>query len=221
MMPQATYSPGPQTDDVAYTEADLVALLRAGDETAIAQLVDQWSPFMLRVARSFVDSPQSAEDVVQDAWLGMLSGLAKFEGRSSLRTWMFSILVNRARTRGAREARTLPQSPLTAPDESAADDWLTGPGGAPARTWSSIDAVSQWDTAPESVVLSREILRQLDRAVSALPPRQRQVVTMRDVCGMSTEEVCAALEISPANQRVLLHRARAVLREALAEYYRG
>ena len=219
-MPQATSSPGPQTD-VTYVDADLVALLRAGDEAAITQLVDQWSPLMLRVARSFVDSPQSAEDVVQDAWLGMLSGLARFEGRSSLRTWMFSILVNRARTRGAREARTLPQSPLGARDESAADDWLAGPGGEPVRAWSSIDAASRWDTAPESVVLSREILRELDRATSALPPRQRQVVTMRDVCGMSTEEVCAALQISPANQRVLLHRARAVLREALAGYYRG
>jgi RNA polymerase sigma-70 factor, ECF subfamily len=221
MMPQATCSPGPQTDDVTGTEADLVAQLRAGDQAAIARLVDQWSPTMLRVARSFVDSPQSAEDVVQDAWLGMLSGLARFEGRSSLRTWTFSILVNRARTRGAREARTLPHSPLADQDEPTADDWLAGPGGEPARTWSSIDAQSRWDTAPESVVLSREILLQLDRAVSALPLRQRQVVTMRDLCGMSTEEVCAALDITPANQRVLLHRARAVLRAALAGYYRG
>ena len=221
MKPQSTYPPGPQTDDLSRTEADLVALLRAGDETAIAQLVDQWSPFMLRVARSFVDSPQSAEDVVQDAWLGMLSGLAKFEGRSSLRTWMFSILVNRARTRGAREARTLPQSPLAARDEPAADDWLAGPGGEPVRTWSSIDVASRWDTAPETVVLSRQILLELDRAVSALPPRQRQVVTMRDVCGMTADEVCVILNISPQNQRVLLHRARAVLREALADYYRG
>ena len=221
MMTQATYSPGPHTDGVTGTEAHLVAQLRAGDEGAMAQLVDQWSPAMLRVARSFVDSPQSAEDVVQDAWLGMLTGLATFEGRSSLRTWTFSILINRARTRGAREARTLPQSPLADQDEPAADNWLAGPGGEPTRTWSSIDVVSRWDTAPESVVLSREILLQLDRAVSALPPRQRQVVTMRDVCGMSTEEVCAALDISPANQRVLLHRARAVLRAALADYYRG
>ena len=220
-MPQANCSPGSQTDDVTCTEADLVALLRAGDEAAMAQLVDQWSPAMLRVARSFVDSPQSAEDVVQDAWLGMLTGLATFEGRSSLRTWTFSILINRARTRGAREARTLPQSPLAGQDESAADDWLADSGGAPAHTWSSIDAASRWDTAPESVVLSRENLLELNRAVSALPPRQRQVVTMRDVCGMSTEEVCAALDISPANQRVLLHRARAVLRAALADYYRG
>jgi RNA polymerase sigma-70 factor, ECF subfamily len=220
-MPQATYSPGPQADDVTYADADLVAQLRAGDGTAMAQLVDQWSPTMLRVARSFVDSPQSAEDAVQDAWLGMLSGLAKFEGRSSLRTWTFTILVNRARTRGAREARTLPQSPLATQGGPDADDWFAGPGGGPPRTWSSIDAPSRWDTAPESVVLSKEILLQLDRALSALPPRQRQVVTMRDVCGMSTEEVCTALGISPANQRVLLHRARAILRAALAEYYRG
>jgi RNA polymerase sigma-70 factor (ECF subfamily) len=171
---------------------------------------------MFRVARSFVDSPQSAEDAVQDAWLGMLSGLAAFEGRSSLRTWTFTILVNRARTRGAREARTLPRSPLAGHDEAAAGDW-----GEPARTWSSIDAPSRWDTAPENVALSKEVLLELDRALSGLPARQRQVVTMRDVCGMSGEEVCAALEISPANQRVLLHRARAVLRTALAGYYRG
>jgi len=208
-------------DDTTYTDADLVALLRAGDELAMSRLVDLWSPAMFRVARSFVDSPQSAEDVVQEAWLGMLKGLATFEGRSSLRTWTFTILVNRARTRGAREARTIPRPPPAARDESAADDWFAGPGGEEARGWSSIEVTSRWDTAPESVALSREILLALDRAVSALPPRQRQVVTMRDVCGISTAEVCAALDISPANQRVLLHRARVVLREALAEYYRG
>ena len=218
-MSQVSCSAGPQADDVTYTDADLLAQLRAGDEAAMAQLVDQWSPAMFRVARSFVGSPQSAEDAVQDAWLGMLSGLAAFEGRSSLRTWTFTILVNRARTRSAREARTLPRSPLAGHDEVAADDWLAGPGGEPA--WASIDAPSRWDTAPENVALSRETLRELDRALSGLPARQRQVVTMRDVCGMSSEEVCAALGISPANQRVLLHRARAVLRAALAGYYRG
>jgi RNA polymerase sigma-70 factor (ECF subfamily) len=208
-------------DDITHTDADLVALLRARDEEAMSQLVNRWSPTMFRVARSFVDSPQSAEDVVQEAWLGVLSGLANFEGRSSLRTWTFTILVNRARTRGAREARTVPQPPPGAHSEQGADDWFAGPGGETAWTWSSIDVTSRWDTAPESVVLSREVLLQLDRAVSQLPPQQRQVVTMRDVCGMSAEEVCAALGISPANQRVLLHRARAVLREALAGYYRG
>ena len=195
-----------QADDVSYTDADLVALLRAGDEEAISQLVEQWSPIMFRLARSFVASPQSAEDVVQEAWLGMLSGLARFEGRSSLRTWTFTILVNRARTRGAREARTLPRSPL----EDAAEE--------PTRTWFSL---AQRDNTPESAVLSREILLQLDRAISVLPPRQRQVVTMREISGMSAEEVCAALGISAANQRVLLHRARAALRVALTGYYRG
>jgi RNA polymerase sigma-70 factor (ECF subfamily) len=220
-MSQVTCSAGPQADDVSYADADLLAQLRAGDEAAMAQLVDQWSPAMLRVARSFVDSPQSAEDAVQDAWLGMLSGLAAFEGRSSLRTWTFTILVNRARTRGAREARTLPRSPLGSHDEVAGDDWLASPGGELARTWSSIGTPSRWDTVPENVVLSKETLLELDRALFGLPARQRQVVTMRDVCGMSPQEVCAALEISPANQRVLLHRARAVLRVALARYYRG
>src|SRR6516164_9286149 len=220
-MSQVTSSAGPQADDVIYTDADLVAQLRAGDEAAMAQLVDLWSPTMFRVARSFVDSPQSAEDVVQDAWLGMLSGLANFEGRSSLRTWTFTILVNRARTRGAREARTIPQPPLATRGEPNADDWFPGPGGEQARTWSSIDVASRWDTAPESAALSREALLQLDRAVSALPSRQRQVVTMRDVVGMSAGEVCAALGVSAANQRVLLHRARATLRAALAGYYRG
>jgi len=210
-----------QADDVTCTDANLVALLRAGDEEAISQLVEQWSPTMFRLARSFVDSPQSAEDVVQEAWLGMLSGLARFEGRSSLSTWTFTILVNRARTRDAREARTVPQPPLATRDEPGAYDWFPGPGGEATRTWSSIDVASRWDTAPESAVLSRETLLQLDRAVSALPSRQRQVVTMRDVVGMSAEEVCAALGVSAANQRVLLHRARAALRTALAGYYRG
>src|SRR6201995_6150091 len=107
----------PQADDVTYTDADLVALLRAGDEEAISRLVEQWSPTMFRLARSFVDSAQSAEDVVQESWLGMLSGLARFEGRSSLRTWTFTILVNRARTRGAREARTVPRSTLATGDQ--------------------------------------------------------------------------------------------------------
>src|SRR5215471_18238303 len=110
-MPQTSCPTVPQ-DEITYPDADLVAQLRAGDESAMSQLVDEWSPAMLRVARSFVGSSQSAEDVVQDAWLGMLSGLARFEGRSSLRTWTFSILMNRARTRGTREARTVPQPPL-------------------------------------------------------------------------------------------------------------
>jgi RNA polymerase sigma-70 factor (ECF subfamily) len=219
-MPQASCPAVPQ-DEIIYPDTDLVARLRAGDQSAMSQLVDEWSPAMLRVARSFVGSSQSAEDVVQEAWLGMLSGLARFRGRSSLRTWTFSILMNRARTRGAREARTLPEAPLGPRGTPTADDWLAGPRGEPSANWSSIDAPSRWDTSPETVTLSNEAARHLDRALSALPPRQRKVVTMRDVCGMDAEEVCAALNISPANQRVLLHRARTGLREALAGYYRG
>jgi RNA polymerase sigma-70 factor, ECF subfamily len=205
----------------AYADADLVAQLRAGDEAAVSRLVEQWSPTMLRVAQSFVDSPQSAEDVVQDAWLGMLSGLARFEGRSSLRTRVFTILVKRARSRGAREARAVPRPPPGTQDERAADDWFACPGAEAPRTWSSIGGTSRCDTAPERVVLSNEVLLELDRALSALAPRQRRVVTMRDVFGMPAEQVCAALGMSPAYQRVLLHRARAVLRAALAGYHGG
>jgi len=219
-MPQASCPAVPQ-DEIIYPDTDLVARLRAGDQSAMSQLVDEWSPTMLRVARSFVGSSQSAEDVVQEAWLGMLSGLARFRGRSSLRTWTFSILMNRARTRGAREARTLPEAPLGPRGTPTADDWLAGPRGEPSANWSSIGAPSRWDTSPETVALSNEAARHLDRALSALPPRQRKVVTMRDVCGRDAEEVCAALNISPGNQRVLLHRARTGLRAALAGYYRG
>jgi len=129
-------------DDIIRNDADLVALLRAGDEEAMSQLVNRWSPTMFRVARSFVGSRQSAEDVVQEAWLGMLSGLANFEGRSSLRTWTFTILVNRARTRGAREARTIPQPPSAGHSEHGADDWFASPGGGAGRSWSSIDLTS-------------------------------------------------------------------------------
>src|SRR6516165_10792605 len=131
-MPQVSYDTAARADEDNCAEEALVTQVRAGDESAIARLVDEWSPAMLRVARSFVDSPQSAEDVVQEAWLGMLSGLARFEGRSSLRTWTFTILVNRARTRGAREARTVPQPLLATRGEPNADDWFPGPGGEPA-----------------------------------------------------------------------------------------
>ena len=131
-MPQT--SPTVPRDEITYSDADLVAQLRAGDEAAIAQLVDEWSPAMLRIARSFVGSAQSAEDVVQDAWLGMLSGLARFEGRSSLRTWTFSIPVNRARTRGTHEARTVPPAPLSLRGETTAEGRCAAPVGIGQRS---------------------------------------------------------------------------------------
>src|SRR5215471_4761412 len=160
-MSQVSYCEATQADAAIGADADLVSQLRAGDQTAIARLVDEWSPTMLRVARSFVDSPQSAEDVVQEAWLGMLSGLARFEGRSSLRTWTFSILVNRARTCGAREARTLAWSPLDSREGSAVEDRLARSGGEHPWKWASIDVPSRWDTIPENVAVSREVLHQL------------------------------------------------------------
>lgn len=220
-MAQTTYPEATRAAEPGYADADLVAQLRAGDETALSALVDQWSPAMLRVARCYVGSVQSAEDVVQEAWLGMLTGLARFQGRSSLRTWTFSILVNRARTRGAREARTLPHASLGSRDQAAAVDWICGQHGEGSGRWASTGSRPAWDSVPETVALSREVLRLLDEAVAALPERQRRVVTMRDMCGMTAEEVCAALGISAQNQRVLLHRARAALRAALGGYYRG
>jgi RNA polymerase sigma-70 factor, ECF subfamily len=137
----------------------------------------------------------------------MLSGLAKFEGRSSLRTWVFTNLVNRARSCGAREARIVPRPSLGSQDERASDDRFSGHGGAAPRTWSSIGVISRCDTVPERVTLLREVLLALDRTLSAPPPRQRRMRTMRDVFGTPAEQVCAALGVSPAYQRVLLHRA--------------
>jgi RNA polymerase sigma-70 factor (ECF subfamily) len=205
------------------SDAELISRLRAGDDAIFSQLVEEWSPAMLRLARSFVSSSQSAEDAVQDAWLGVLTGLPRFEGRSSLRTWTFAILVNRAKSRGVRESRT-----VAAP--SAADDGgdqptvdparFQGPDGAYPGHWTSTGEPVAWQQ-PERRALGYEAITLVERALDNLPPRQRAVVTMRDVHGVSADEACAVLEISAENQRVLLHRGRAALRTALEAYYRG
>jgi len=190
---------------------------------AFRDLVEAWSPAMLRVARTFVGSLASAEDVVQDTWLGVVRGLDRFEGRSTLRSWTFTILVNRARTRGVREARTLPWS-------ASPDDIERGPtvdparfqeaDGAYPRHWTSAGAPSRWTDYPEDHALTREAVGRIEAALDQLPQRQRLVVTLRDVHGLASEEVCAVMEISPENQRVLLHRGRAALRRILEAYYR-
>jgi len=200
---------------------DLLARLRAGDTTAFSAIVDEWSPVMLRVAQRYVRDRQAAEDVVQDAWLGVLTGLARFEGRSSVRSWVFAILLNRAKTRRARDVRVLPSSALTETEPS-------GPTVDPARFqgadrafpghWTSAGAPRPWDQ-PEDSVLDREIGQVVVQALDRLPERQRLVVEMRDVHGMSAEETCAALHLSPENQRVLLHRGRAAVRAALETYH--
>ncbi|HEX6331715.1 MAG TPA: sigma-70 family RNA polymerase sigma factor [Actinomycetota bacterium] len=210
---------GPRTlassDDLA-----LVERLRAGDERAFMTLVERYQPAMLRIARMYVSTTAVAEEVVQDAWLGVLKGLDGFEGRSALRTWIFRILVNIAKTRGAREARTLPLSSVWTPDPDAEhavelDRFLSGHDRWPGH-WASPPAT--WETVPEDRLLSTETFRRVAEAIERLPDNQREVIRLRDVLGWSSQEVCNALDLSETNQRVLLHRARAKVRRALEEY---
>jgi RNA polymerase sigma-70 factor, ECF subfamily len=225
-MPGRTGDPLPtMAAGSAAEDLEVVDRLRAGDEQAFQALVERWSPAMLRLARTFVSSTQSAEDAVQDAWLGVLRGLDGFEGRATLRSWVFTILVNRSRTRGVREARTLAWSTL----EPGGDDRgptvdpsrFQGPDGRYPGHWTSVGAPTRWDEHPESRLLAREAVDLVASALECVPARQRVVVTLRDVEGLSSEETCEVLGISPENQRVLLHRGRAAIRAQLEDYYRG
>lgn len=194
----------------------LVAGLRAGDAEVFEYLLDQWSAGLLRVATAYVSTQESAREVVQDTWLAVIRGIDGFEGRSSLRTWVFRILVNIAKRRGAQEARTVPLSALAPDAGPTVDPALFRPPGAPfAGHWWSPPA--PWPT-PEQAVLDDEFHRVLARALDHLPAAQHAVVTLRDVLGYDSAEVCAMLAITPGNQRVLLHRGRAFLRRAIAEY---
>ncbi|MDP9330226.1 MAG: sigma-70 family RNA polymerase sigma factor [Actinomycetota bacterium] len=205
-------------DDLA-----LVARLRAGDEAAFMDLVDRLGPSMRRVARMYVSSDAVAEEVVQDAWLGVLQGIGRFEGRASLRTWIFRILVNIAKTRGQREGRSVPFAALAGDDlERPAWDPASffGPGEAKADHWSSLPL--DWSGVPEERLRSSETRRAIGAAIDALPPMQAEVIRLRDVLGWSSEEVRNALDLTETNQRVLLHRARAKVRRALeTELFEG
>jgi RNA polymerase sigma-70 factor (ECF subfamily) len=199
----------------------LVERLRARDEEAFMDLVERWSPSMLRVARMYVPSQAVAEDVVQETWLAVLNGLDRFEERSTLRTWVFSILVNRARTRGERERRTIPFAAL-AREESDGDFAAVDPerfirDGAGAGAWAAPPV--RWWEEPERALRSAEAVAKVEAEVAKLPEMQRMVITMRDLEGMSSEEVRNALELSETNQRVLLHRARSKVRAALEDYF--
>lgn len=193
-------------------DARLVERLRAGDESAFAELVRKYHSSLLRVARLFVPTAALAEDVVGETWLGVVKGIDRFEGRSSLKTWIFRILTNIAKTRGQRESRTLPFSSLEDADrtfEPAVESGRFTPVGHwadPPRAW------------PEERLLSRETLELIEDAIESLPPAQRAVISLRDVEGWDAEEVRNALELSETNQRVLLHRARAKVRRALDGY---
>jgi RNA polymerase sigma-70 factor, ECF subfamily len=187
----------------------LLARLRTGDEEAFDALVHRYDGGLRRVARAFVRTPSAADDVVQETWLAVIGGLHAFEGRSSLSTWMFSILANRARTRAARDARTVPFSSLAAEGPAVDPEAFGGDG-----RWRS--APPRLDGDPEARLLSQELRGRLFDAVDDLAPAQRAVITLRDLVGLSADEVCSLLEIGDGNQRVLLHRARANVRAALA-----
>src|SRR5215210_8006022 len=200
----------------------LIAALRAGDEAAFAELVDAHSSALLRVARIYVGSRAVAEEVVQETWLGVLRGLDRFEGRSSLKTWIFKILTNIAATRAARERRSVPFSAL-ADAEAGADAPAVEPDRflpADHDRWPHHWALgpTRWDT-PEEGLLTGETRDCILRAVNELPPAQRTVITLRDIEGWPPEEVCDALGVSDGNQRVLLHRARGKVRSAVEEYF--
>lgn len=204
----------------AADETDLLDALRRGDEQAFRDLVRRHQPTLLRLARMYAPSQAVAEEIVQETWLAVLRGLDGFEGRAALQTWMARILVNIARRRSGREARSTPLSALARAEGDAIDPavdpgrFLTG--GRYAGHWASFP--DDWSGVPEHVLLSREAYAVAQAAIERLGPAQRMVITLRDLQGWPPEDVCAALEITDANHRVLLHRARAKVRQALEDY---
>lgn len=218
----ATFSPvvGPKPQPPERSDDELVAALLAGDESSYAALVDDWGPLMLRLARVHVSSREAAEDVVQEAWLEVLRGLPRFEGRSSLRTWVFHIMLNIARRRGAVERRHVPlqgddQGPTVDRDRfQGASDPSPGHWRLPPSSWPDREG-------PEARALGAEAAEVVTAALDRLPPRQRAVIELRDVRGFGADEVCGLMDLTPGNQRVLLHRARAFVRRELEGYWTG
>jgi RNA polymerase sigma-70 factor (ECF subfamily) len=195
-------------------ERALVEALRRGDELAFAALLADNTPMLVRVARMYVATDAVAEEVVQETWLGVLNGIDRFEGRASLRTWIFRILVNIAKTRGVREARSIPFSSVAPPGDEPSvepDRFLESGGGS----WAL--APIPWQT-PEESLLAGETRDVILKAITMLPPAQREVITLRDIEGWSSEEVRNALEVTETNQRVLLHRARSKVRGAIERH---
>lgn len=199
----------------------LVERARAGDEDAFAALVRRYTPMLMRLARMYVPTDALAEDVVQETWVAVLRGLDRFEGRSAFKTWLFRILVNRAKTRGVREHRTIPFASVGGGDGVEGDSEGEGPTVDPSRftsagAWTS--APADWHDDPEAALESEEALRIAREAIAELPERQRIVITLRDLEGLSSDEVRNVLDVSETNQRVLLHRARTKVRKALEDW---
>jgi RNA polymerase sigma-70 factor (ECF subfamily) len=201
-------------------DAALLERLRRGDEDAFRALVSEHGPFLMRLVMMHVPSRAIAEEVVQDTWLAALNGLDRFEGRSMLRTWLASIALNKARTRGTREGRILPFALLRRRYEEGGGpaldpDRFQGKRGERPGWWASPPVA--WED-PQSRLEANETRDVLLRAIRDLPPRQREVITLRDISGWDAEEVRNALDLSETNQRVLLHRARSKVRAALEEH---
>lgn len=198
--------------------------LRAGDEEAFRELVARHQRALFAVALSYAGTPAAAEEVVQETWLGVLRGIDRFEGRSSLKTWIFAVLVNQARSRGRVEQRSIPfPSFPDRPDGSEGSEpaidprRFRGPGDAFEGYW--VTPPKPFGQLPEERVTSAETLDAVAESIRRLPPLQQQVIALRDIEGWSAEEVCSFLELSEANQRVLLHRARSRVRSALEEHF--
>jgi RNA polymerase sigma-70 factor, ECF subfamily len=206
-----------QAPRASAADLELVQRLRARDEAAFMELVERLTPSMRRVARMFVSSDAVADEVVQEAWVGVLQGLGGYEGRASLRTWIFRILVNIAKTRGQREARSVPFATLAGDD---LDEPTWDPGAFNANgNWSTLPF--DWRGMPEERVTGHETLAVIGWAIEALPPLQAEVIRLRDVLGWSSDEVRNALDLTDTNQRVLLHRARTKVRAAVEAHLRS
>ncbi len=206
----------------AREEQLLVQALRDRDEEAFELVLDRHYSSMLRTAMIYVGSRARAEEVVQETWLAVLAGIHGFKGRSSLRTWIFRILINRARTCATREARVVPLSSLADSQEGAGWGGTPYPADPLERAYADAEpvfgAASSAAATAEELLLSRELRERIEQAVTSLPDKQREVIVLRDIDGWSASEVCNMLEISESNQRVLLHRARVKVRDLLAPY---
>lgn len=204
------------------SDAELIAALRAGDENAFGELVERLHPSLVRVARLYVSSDAVAQEVAQETWLGVLNGLDRFEERSSLKTWIFRILTNVAKTRGTREGRSVPFSAAGGADDDEAavdpDRFIPAEAERAPRHWAIPPAI--WSTEPDERLLAGEVRELIFRTIETLPPNQRAAIVLRDVEGWSADEVRNELGVGETNQRVLLHRARSRVRQALEDYFR-
>lgn len=200
-------------------EAALLAQLRAGDQPAFEAIVEAWSGGMTRVARAVVSTQDSAIEVVQDTWLAVIAGLNRFEGRSSLKTWVYRILINTAKRRAVTERRTVPMSSLEDDDSGSGPTVdparFRQPGELYAHHWREFPPA--WPS-PDQMLLDQELRARIAAAIEQLPERQRLVITLRDIEGYDAKEVCALLDLTESNQRVLLHRARAAVRGRIEDY---